>query len=143
MIFCSPKSGLTSGAVRKKLAFEEIQELLEEDGLQGHSGAGRPYLQTISSPNNSNTELRHLGFDGGRPSSSKASKSTSTTPPQLETATSRSGTFQSGRFLTPNRYPHDQQCNMIDNGVTPSMITMNDDALHPGPHKIVTQPNRL
>ena len=125
MIFCSPKSGLTSGAVRKKLAFEEIQELLEEDGLQGHSGAGRPYLQTISSPNNSNTELRHLGFDGGRPSSSKASKSTSTTPPQLETATSRSGTFQSGRFLTPNRYPHDQQCNMIDNNVTPSRPSKN------------------
>ena len=107
MIFRSPKSGLISGGVaRKKLAFEEIQELLEEDGLQGHSGAGRPYLQTISSPNNPNTELRHLGVDGGHPSSSKASKSTSTTPSQLETVTSKSGTFQSGRFLRPNRYPH-------------------------------------
>ena len=120
MIYCSPKSGLAPGVVRKKLAFEEIQELLEEDGLQGHSGAGRPYLQTISSPNNSNMESSHLGVDGGRPSSSKASKSTSTTPSQLETATRRSGTFQSGRFLTPNRYPHDQQCDMIDNNVTPS-----------------------
>ena len=121
MIFCSPKSGLTSGRVaRKKLAFEEIQELLEEDGLQGHSGAGRPYLQTISSPNNSNSESSHLGVGGGNPSSAKASKSTSTTPSQLETATSRSGTFQSGRFLTPNRYPHDQQNNMICNNVTSS-----------------------
>ena len=45
MVFFSPKSGLTpGGVVRKKLAFEEIQELLE-DGLQGHSGAGRPYLR--------------------------------------------------------------------------------------------------
>ena len=119
MIFCSPKSGLTSGGVvRKKLSFEAIQELLEEDGLQGHSGAGRPYLQTISSPNNSNSS--HLGVGGGNPSSAKASKSTSTTPSQLETATSRSGTFQLGRFLTPNRYPHDQQYDMMDNNMTPS-----------------------
>ena len=100
MIFCSPKSGLASGGVaRKKLAFEE-------DCLQGHSGAGRPYLQTISSPNNSNPESSHLGVGGGHPFSTKASKSTSTTPSQLETATSRSGAFQSERFLTPNRYPH-------------------------------------
>ena len=42
MIFRSPKSGLISGGLaRKKLAFEEIQELLEEDGLQGHSGRGK------------------------------------------------------------------------------------------------------
>ena len=120
MVFCSPKSVLTSGVARKKLAFEEIQELLEEDGLQGPSGAGRPYLQTISSPNNSNSESSHLGVGGGNPSSAKASKSTSTTPSQLEKATSRSGTFQSGRFLTPNRYPHDQQYDMMDNIMTPS-----------------------
>ena len=102
MIFCSPKSGLASGGVaRKKLAFEE-------DCLQGHSGAGRPPLQTISSPNNSNTESSHFGGGGGHPSSAKASKSTSTTSSQLETATSSSGTFLSGRFLTPNRYPHDE-----------------------------------
>ena len=110
MVFFGPKSGLTSGGVAsKKLAFEEIQELLEEDGLQGHSGAGRPPLQTISSPNNSNTESSHFGGGGGHPSSAKASKSTSTTPSQLETATSSSGTFQSGRFLIPNRFPHDEQ----------------------------------
>ena len=113
MVFFSPKSGLISGGVaRKKLAFEEIQELLEDNGLQGHSGAGRPPLQTISSPNNSNTESSHFGGGGGHPSSAKASKSTSTTPSQLETATSSSGTFQSGRFLTPNRFPHDEQKNV-------------------------------
>ena len=40
MVFFGPKSGLTSGGVAsKKLAFEEIQELLEEEGLQGLSGA--------------------------------------------------------------------------------------------------------
>ena len=121
MVFFGPKSGLTSGGVAsKKLAFEEIQELLEEEGLQGLSGAGRSYLQTIPSPNNSNSKSSYLDVGGEHPSSAKASKSTSTTPSQLETATSRSGTFQSGRFLTPNRYPHDQQCNMIDNNVTPS-----------------------
>ena len=133
MIFCSPKSGLAPGVARKKLAFEEIQELLEEDGLQGHSGAGRPYLQTISSPNNSNTESSHLGVGGGHPSSSKAPKSTSTTPSKMETATNRSGTFQSGRFLTPNRYPHksiimchDQQYEIMDNNMTPSRQTKHD-----------------